>query len=70
MSCKLVRATLSGSVHLLDQLKEDAAILRTKVTSKGGTTQAALDVFAQNQIEGVFTEALQAAKKRAAELAK
>ncbi len=67
---ELVNTTVLGSVHLLNQSKEDAAQLRAKVTSKGGTTQAAMDVFFAHKIEEIFAEALQAARKRAEELAK
>ena len=67
---KLVAATWQGSAHLLARSKEGAASLRAKVTSKGGTTQAAMDVFMNSHIEKIFVEALAAAKKRAADLAK
>ena len=66
----LVKQTLLGSVHLLAQQKDDAATLRVKVTSKGGTTQAAIDVFTANNIEKIFEAALTAARNRARELAK
>ncbi len=67
---KLVAATLKGSVNLLAQSDDDAATLRAKVTSKGGTTQAAMDVFMKNNIEKTFIQAIAAAKKRAGELAR
>lgn len=67
---ELVYQTLLGSAHLLTQSKDSAAELRAKVTSKGGTTQAATDVFTAHNIEKTFIEALQAAKTRAGELAK
>jgi len=66
----LVYKTLTGSVHLLEKAGDDAATLRAKVTSKGGTTQAAMDVFWSNQIEKIFVKALTAARNRARELAK
>jgi pyrroline-5-carboxylate reductase len=66
----LVLQTLKGSVKLLDQSNEDAVVLRQRVTSKGGTTQAAMDVFAKRGLEKIFVEALKAAKKRARELSK
>ena len=66
----LVRQTLLGSVHLFDQMNEEAAVLREKVTSKGGTTQAALHVLYQKNVAAVYTEALKAAKARAKQLAK
>src|SRR6185295_4370254 len=42
---QLVYKTLVGSVHLLEKSEFTAKELRTKVTSKGGTTEAALNVF-------------------------
>jgi pyrroline-5-carboxylate reductase len=39
------------------------------VTSSGGTTEQALNVLMNGDIEGLFREALEAAKKRSAELA-
>ena len=67
---QLVYKTLIGSAHLLEKSQFEAAELRVKVTSKGGTTQAALDVFAKRKFEQLMKEALSAAKKRAKELAK
>lgn len=66
----LVYRTLTGSAHLLEKSADDAATLRAKVTSKGGTTQAATDVFMAHNIEKIFTDALAAARNRARELAK
>jgi pyrroline-5-carboxylate reductase len=64
----LVKQTLLGSIHLLDKSKDDAATLRAKVTSKGGTTQAAMDVLMGLNIEKIFQDALIAARNRAREL--
>ena len=70
LSSELVKSTLLGSAHLLYQQQDDAAALRAKVTSKGGTTQAALEVLLKNRFEEIFLEALAAAKRRAGELAR
>ncbi len=70
MAKALVRQTIKGSLDLLDGQNEDAAVLRARVTSKGGTTQAAMDVFKENNFEKIFKTALDAAKKRAKELSK
>ena len=70
LSKELVRQTLRGSLNLLEKSGEEARVLRQKVTSKGGTTEAALEVLLKNNIEKIFTEALLAAKKRAGELSK
>jgi pyrroline-5-carboxylate reductase len=67
---ELVYRTLLGSALLLDQSAESAGELRLKVTSKGGTTQAATDVFLKSGIFRVYDEALKAAKARARQLSK
>lgn len=70
LSEQLVAQTLKGGLALLEKSKEDAGVLRTRVTSKGGTTQAAMDVFFKNKFEEIFERALQAAQERAGELSK
>ena len=70
LSAKLVTQTLLGSAHLLAQSKEDAGRLREKVASKGGTTQAALNVLKKQRVGTAFKKALAAAQKRAKELSK
>ncbi len=67
---QLVYKTLLGSAHLLEKSEFEAAALRTKVASKGGTTEAALNVFKRNQFDQIFKVAVAAAHKRAKELAK
>jgi len=69
LTCKLVAATIKGSVAQLLQTGDPVG-LRAKVTSKGGTTQAAIEVFEQQGIRDIFEGALKAAKKRAGELAR
>lgn len=67
---QLVQSTLLGSVHLLAKSKEEAGDLRVKVTSKGGTTQAALDIFLDSNFEKMFVDAVASAKTRAGQLAR
>jgi pyrroline-5-carboxylate reductase len=69
-SRSLVNQTIRGSLNLLEASKEDAAALRERVTSKGGTTQAALNVLTSKNTENIFKDALKAAEKRARELSK
>jgi pyrroline-5-carboxylate reductase len=66
----LVLETLKGSLKMLETSSEDPLTLRLKVTSKGGTTQAATDVFMKYNMELIFNEALKAAANRAKELSK
>jgi pyrroline-5-carboxylate reductase len=47
---------------------EDPKILREQVTSKGGTTAAALEVFQHHGFEDIINKAMNAAKNRAYEL--
>jgi pyrroline-5-carboxylate reductase len=65
---KLATHTVLGSAKLAAQSGEPPAALRAKVTSKGGTTEAALKVFDQEQLVQRFARALQAATLRGGEL--
>ncbi len=65
---RLIYGTLVGSAHLLLKAGFSAGDLRARVTSKGGTTQAAMDVFFKGKIDQLMKKALLAAKKRAEEL--
>ncbi len=66
----LALATLSGATQLAQASDEPLATLREQVTSKGGTTAAALDVLAENHFYETIQQAMQAAHKRAGELGK
>ena len=48
---------------------EDAAQLRRRVTSPGGTTERAIGEFQKSNFEGIVLQAIQAAADRARELA-
>ena len=67
---KLALETVRGSVKLLEATGEDPEKLRDAVTSPGGTTAAALEVFRAGNFRQLFTEAVAAAKRRSEELAK
>lgn len=67
---QLVTQTLKGAALLADTSTENAATLRAQVTSKGGTTEAALQVFAAGDLETLVARAAAAAAKRSEELAK
>lgn len=66
---KLAFATVSGATELAALSPLSLAELRANVTSEGGTTAAALQVFEQHQFSTIIHKAMQAAKQRAAELA-
>ena len=60
--------TVKGSVALLDSSEETAESLRAKVTSKGGTTAAAMESLGAAGLEQTLACAIDAAQKRAREL--
>jgi len=64
--------TLLGAGFLaensLKNNSENFSELRKKVTSKGGTTEAALQYFKKNNFSEIFQRGIQEAKKRAEEL--
>ena len=65
---QLAYATLSGATALAQQSSDSPATLRAKVTSKGGTTAAALAVLENQQWQAILEKALEAAAKRGKEL--
>jgi len=70
MATKMARQTVIGAASLAD--KEDnttPATLRENVTSKGGTTQAGLEVLMDGRFDKVLEETVANAKKRSEDLA-
>ncbi len=68
---KLARETVSGAGELLRRSDLDAEKLRENVTSKGGTTEAALKILmGKGGLDPVLKKAVAAATKRSRELAK
>ncbi|MBA3940947.1 MAG: pyrroline-5-carboxylate reductase [Sphingopyxis sp.] len=67
---KLATATFGGSTALLENSGEKPGALVAQVASKGGTTQAGLDVLdADGQLAALMTNVLRAARDRGRELA-
>lgn len=64
----LVLATLKGATSLAAESNEPPSVLRERVTSKGGTTAAALAVMAQREVQQAIIEAVAAARDRGREL--
>lgn len=60
--------TLEGALELLKVQGLPAHELRAKVTSKAGTTEAALKIMEQQKVKEIFLNALTAANNRATEL--
>ena len=64
----IARETLIWSAQILDDDARSPSELRAAVTSKGGTTQAALEVLKDRKIEEIFFEAIDRAIARSKEL--
>lgn len=65
----LTLETAVGAAKMALEGAEEPAVLRARVTSPGGTTERAVEVLRQRDIEGLFAAALGAATARARELA-
>ena len=65
---QLVRQTVLGAATLLARSDDSAADLRRKVTSAGGTTEAALSHMAGHGVAEVIMQAIAAARERSEEL--
>jgi pyrroline-5-carboxylate reductase len=65
---KLALHTILGAAKLAASSSEAPATLRKNVTSKGGTTEAALNVFEAEKLAERFRRAVDAASRRATEL--
>ncbi len=66
---QLTLQTALGAARMAASGEDDPATLRAKVTSKGGTTEAAINYFKENGIEDLVNKALTSARDRAIELA-
>lgn len=70
VSKQLAIATMQGSAELAAHAEESLTQLRKNVTSRGGTTEAALNVFMKNDVlKSLVHKAVWQAIKRAKELA-
>ena len=65
---KLSIATFAGASELARASDDPPELLRQRVTSKGGTTHAAISAMEQDQVQALFIKALHAARERAKEL--
>ena len=66
---RLATATLHGAGQLVHSGDTDLARMRAEVTSKGGTTEAAVSEFTEADLRGIVARALEAAVRRSRELA-
>ena len=65
---KLAVGTFVGASALAQASEDPPEVLRARVTSKGGTTYAALTAMEEADIKPQFMRAMEAARKRAVEL--
>lgn len=65
---RLALATFDGAAALAVQSNEPPAVLRERVTSKGGTTHAALESLQRDDVAEAIRRAIVAAQRRAVEL--
>jgi pyrroline-5-carboxylate reductase len=65
---KLAKHTVLGAARLALSSEKDPAELRKDVTSKGGTTEAALKVFEEEKLAERFIRAVEAASRRGEEM--
>ncbi len=66
----LVEQTALGAAQMVAHSKDEISKLRENVTSKGGTTFAALEQFRADELEKMVDNAMSAAINRAEEMAK
>ncbi len=65
---QLAVGTFAGAAELARASDDPPEVLRQRVTSKGGTTHAAISAMERDQVQALFIKALHAARQRAAEL--
>ena len=65
---RLSVGTFEGASALAQASDDPPEVLRQRVTSKGGTTYAAITSMEQSQVQALFIKAMHAARQRAAEL--
>jgi pyrroline-5-carboxylate reductase len=65
---KLAVETFVGTARLAAQSAEEVSALRARVTSKGGTTERALESMEADRVQDLIVRALHAANQRAHEL--
>jgi pyrroline-5-carboxylate reductase len=65
---QLALATFAGATALAQASPDSPAVLRERVTSKGGTTHAAISALESSGVKAAFVAAMKAAQQRAREL--
>ena len=65
---QLALATFAGATALAQASDDAPELLRERVTSKGGTTHAAISALEASGVKAAFVAAMHAAEQRAREL--
>ena len=68
LSKLFVKQTMLGAYHLINNSDKSLEELIKDVASKGGTTEAALKTFDENQLKSILQKGILAAENRAKEL--
>lgn len=66
----LVKHTMHGAFHVINNSDSDLDTLIKKVASKGGTTEAAFEVLKKNNFAEIFSQAILRAEERSKELSR
>lgn len=66
----LTMKTIEGALKLMQESTDTPETLRKKVTSPGGTTEAAFQVLSANRVKAVMVEAISRAAERSRELSR
>ncbi|MEW9675344.1 pyrroline-5-carboxylate reductase [Lentibacillus sp. L22] len=64
----LITQTIIGAGEMLKKSGESASMLREKITSPGGTTQAAIETLEENDFQQLIIKCVDSARKRSVEL--
>lgn len=64
----LIEQTAFGAAKVALEVDESPAELRNRVTSPGGTTEKAIDVFQQGGLHALVIQAMRAARRRSKEM--
>ncbi len=69
-ACTLARQTCIGAARMVEEAKVALPVLRAQVTSKGGTTEAAIAHLESAGLRQIFRDALRKAAERAGAMGK
>ena len=70
MAKKIIAKTLSGSGNLLLKSQINPTLLRKNVTSKGGTTETAINFLLKKDVYNLFGQAISKASVKSKKLSK